>query len=186
MITTELTGKLIDCNIDFVSGQPKLTLAVNEKDNLLQGYDDLKDKELSIKITQYRKKRSLDANAYFWVLCGKLALKTRQNKTDIYKQLVREIGDNFVIVPIRNDAVNSWCENWSVKGLGWICELLGDSKIEGYTNVCCYYGSSTYNTEQMSALLDSVIFECKEQGIETMTPNEIERLKAMWGDESEL
>lgn len=182
MRTIELTGKLIDCNIDFVSGQPKLTLAVNEKDALLQSYDDLKDKKLSIKITQKRKKRSLTANAYFWVLCGKLAHKTRQNKTDIYKHLIKEVGDNFEIVPIRNDAVNSWCENWSVKGLGWICEPLGDSKIEGYTNVCCYYGSSTYDTEQMSALLDSVIFDCKEQGIETMTPQEVQTLIDRWGE----
>lgn len=182
MRTIELTGKLIDCNIDFVSGQPKLTLSVNEKDTLLQCYDDLKDKDLSIKITQFRKKRSLDANSYFWVLCGKLAQKLRQDKTDIYRQLIREIGDNFEIVPIRNDAVNTWCENWSAKGLGWLCEIVGDSKIDGYTNICCYYGSSTYNSVQMSALIDSIVYECKEQGIETLPPDELAKMKALWGE----
>lgn len=182
MITIELTGKLIDCNIDFVSGQAKITLAVNEKNALLQGYDDLKDKNLSIKITQFRKKRSLDANSYFWVLCGKLSQKTRQPKTDIYRQLIKEIGDNFEIVPIRNDAVNTWCENWQQKGIGWICDIVGDSKIDGYTNVCCYYGSSTYDSVQMSALIDLIVFECKEQGIETLPPEEISKLKALWGE----
>lgn len=174
--------RIADLSRDYKTGKAKLTIETDS--NIFKAAEELFDKDLSCHLVRYRKKRSLDANAYFWALCGKLAHKTRQNKTNIYKHLIKEIGDNFEIVPIRNDAVNSWCENWSVKGLGWICEPLGDSKIEGYTNVCCYYGSSTYNTEQMSALLDSVIFDCKEQGIETMTPQELQTLIDRWGEEN--
>ena len=67
-------------------------------------------------------------------------------------------------------------------GEGWQCDVLGESKLEGYTNVCCYYGSSSYDTKQMSDPIDLIVFECKEQGIETMTPDEIESMKAAWGN----
>ena len=138
------------------------------------------DKPHEIEIKEVKKKRSLDANAYFWVLCGKLAAKTRQNKTDIYRYLIQEIGDNFVIIPLRNDAVDTFVKNWKARGLGWICEVLGDSKLDGYTTVCAYYGSSTYDNRQMSNLIDSIVFECKEQGIETKTPQELAQLKDLW------
>ena len=186
--TIELTGKIVDMNLDFLTGKPKLTFEINEMQEAKVCYDELNNTEkLSIKISKYRKKRSNDANAYFWVLCGKLAAKTKQKKIDIYRELIRDIGDNFEVLPIRNEAVDKFVSNWGrdndgKKRLGWICDILGDSKIEGYTNVCAYYGSSTYNSKQMSDLIDGIIFECKEQGIQTMTPNEIAKLKSLWGE----
>ena len=184
----ELTGVISDMSIDFKSGKPKLLLALNEKQAAMDMYDELHQAEkLSINIGKYREKRSNDANAYFWVLCGKLAAKTKQNKIDIYRELIRGIGDNFEILPIRNDAVDKFVTNWGKDGngkkrLGWICDILGDSKLEGYTNVCAYYGSSTYDSKQMSDLIDGIIFECKEQGIQTMTPDQIAELKSRWGE----
>lgn len=177
----ELSGSIKDFTIDFKTGKPKLTLELNEKQDAMDCYDDLHEAEkLSIKISKYRKKRSNEANAYFWVLCGKLAVKTKQRKVDIYRELIRDIGDNFEIFPLRNEAVETFVKNWGAGKLGWICDILGDSKIEGYTNVCAYYGSSTYNSKQMSDLIDLIVFECKEQGIQTETPEEIERMKSLW------
>lgn len=176
----EFKCQIIDLSRDFRTGQAKITLLADS--SILNTIEELFDKSLNCILKPYRKKRSLDANAYFWVLCGKLAAKTRQKKNDIYRSLIKEIGDNFEIVPIRNDAVDTWCKNWEKNGEGWQCEILGNSKLDGYTNVCCYYGSSTYDTVQMSNLIDSIVFECKEQGIETMTPDELERLKAAWGN----
>lgn len=184
----ELTGKILDMSIDFVTGKPKITLEINEKEDAITCFEELsKIEKLLFKICKFRKKRSLDANAYFWVLCGKLAAKTKQNKIDIYRELIRDIGDNFEILPIRNEAVDKFISNWGrnddgKKRLGWICDILGASKFEGYTNVCAYYGSSTYDSKQMSDLIDGVIFACKEQGIQTETPEEIERLKGLWGE----
>ncbi len=184
----KVSGNITDVNIDFISGVPKVTLSINEKNAFLQGYDELKDlKKLSIEIKPYREKRSNEANAYFWVLCGQLAAKLRQKKEDVYRELIRDIGDNFEILPIRNDAVEKFISNWGRdsdgrKKLGWICDILGDSKIEGYTNVCAYYGSSTYSSEQFSVLIDNVVFACKEQGIQTETPNRIAELKSLWGE----
>ena len=87
MIAIELTGKIDALNVDFATGKAKLTLAVNEKKAAMQLYDDLlKCEKLSIKISKYREKRSLDANAYFWVLADKLAAKLNTTKIDIYKR----------------------------------------------------------------------------------------------------
>lgn len=177
----EMTGKIIDVSLDFKTGKPKLTLEINEKQALFVGYDELKDcNKLSIKLTKYRKKRSLDANAYFWVLCGKLAAKLKQNKEDIYRQLIKNIGNNFEVIPLKNCAVNKFIEAWNRNGIGWVCDVLDESKIEGYTKVCAYYGSSTYDSKQMSDLIDSVIFECKEQGIQTATPAELSKMLSLW------
>lgn len=180
----ELTGTIKDLSLDFATDKMLLTLAINEKQDAANCYDELHNAEkLSIKIGRHKEKRSLNANAYFWVLCGKLASKLQQDKISIYRQLIQNIGDNFEILPIRNEAVETFIKNWQLKGLGWICDSLGDSKLRGYTNVCAYYGSSAYNTKQMSDLIDSIVFECKEQGIQVETPEQIAKMKSLWGEQ---
>mgnify|MGYP001514643950 CR=1 FL=1 len=82
--------------------------------------------------------------------------------------------------PIKNEAVAHYKRIWETHGIGWICEEMGHSKLDGYTNVISYYGSSEYDTRQMSRLIDLIVMECKEQGIETMTPRELALLKEGW------
>ena len=83
---------------------------------------------------------------------------------------------------IREDRAGRWREIWQAKGLGWICEDLGKSKLPGYVNIASYYGSSVYDTAQMSRLIDYIIEECKEQEIETLPPDELSLLKDGWRD----
>lgn len=45
----------------------------------------------------------------------------------------------------------------------------------------CYYGSHTYNTKEMSRLIDGVVTSCNELGIETLPPVELKRMKEQWG-----
>ena len=133
-------------------------------------------------IREKRAKRSLDANAYAWVLLGKLADKIGGKKTDIYREYIKEMTA-YEIVPIREEAVETWIRNWQTKGIGWICEDMGACRnTEGYRNIKCYYGSSTFDVAQMAHFIDMIISDCEEQGIETMTPDEIARLKQAWGD----
>ena len=88
----------------------------------------------------------------------------------------------FEIIPIRQDVIDRWQQIWESKGIGWVCDDLGECRnIKGYHNIKCFYGTSVYNTEEMSRIIDEVVHECKEQGIETATPEEIERLKQQWG-----
>lgn len=142
-----------------------------------------KDYTIEIKVT--RQKRSLDANALFWKLISKLGEKLNKSDDEVYREIIRDNGV-FEIVPIREDAIETWVRNWSYRGKdrkvnGWICEDLGECRnIPGYHYIKSYFGSSSYDTKQMSRLIDAVIRECKDHGIETDPPEEIERIKSLW------
>ena len=135
-----------------------------------------------VEVKKARKKRSLDANAYFWVLCDKLAEATRIPKEEIYLELVRNIGGNTETVCIPEAGVKSLQDGWGNGRLGWITDTM-PSKLPGCTNVILYYGSSTFNTAQMSRLIDNIVQDCKAVGIETKTPEELALMKARWEDE---
>lgn len=178
----KVTGKIVGANIDFRTNKPCLTLEVNERKDFEQLIDDLKDKDkLSIEVKQYRERRSLDANAYFWVLCDKLSETLSKSREEIYREYIKDIGGNNEVVCVRNAAVERLCEGWGKNGIGWQTDTF-PSKIDGCTNVILYYGSSTYDTAQMSRLLDLIIQDCREYGIQTETPNQIAEMKARWGE----
>ena len=175
-----LTGKILDMSINFISGKPKITFEVNEKENAMLMYDELHNCEkLSIKISKHHKKRSLDANAYFWKMASELAAKLNVTKEEIYRNAIKEIGGNSEIVCVKNEAVERLCEGWRLNGIGWQTDTI-PSKIDGCTNVILYYGSSTYDAKQMSILINNIVEECKAQGIETRTPDEIANMLSLW------
>lgn len=135
----------------------------------------LEDAELDITAKKHRKKRSLDANAYAWVLIGKIAEAMRIDRTEVYRNAIREIGGNHEIVCVRNKALESLCNGWQSLGLGWQTDTM-PSKLKDCTTVVLYYGSSTYDTKQMSLLIDHLVQDAKGLGIETMSPKELEVL----------
>ena len=143
------------------------------------------DKDYEITIDKQKKKRSNDANAYYWQLIGQLAAKVNVPPVDIYRTHIKDIGGNFEIVPIREDAVEDWIKAWTSRGIGWQCECLGESKMRNYMNVICYYGSSLYDTRQMSRLIELCVADCKEQGIETMTPQELAIMMQGYGEKED-
>ena len=138
-----------------------------------------KDKLLKVDIKQDRNKRSLDANAYCWIISQKIARKIGNTKEFVYRAAIRQVGD-FQILPIKNEAFEKWKQIWENNGLGWQCQNIGKSKLEGYTNTINYFGSSTYDSKQMSLLLEELVFQAKELNIDTMTPEEQEILINKW------
>lgn len=175
-----VTGKIVGANIDFRTGKPTISFEVNEQNDFGALVDEMKEVEkLSIEVKPYRKKRSLDANAYFFVLADKLAAKLGITKEDVYRNAIREIGGVSETVCVKNAAVERLCDGWEKNGLGWQTETF-PSKIEGCTNVVLYYGSSTYDKEQMSRLIENIVQDCKEVGIETRTPDELANLLSLW------
>lgn len=178
----KISGRIVGANIDFKTNKPQLSLEINELNDFKQLVDDMNQCEkLSIEIKPYRARRSLDANAYAWVLMDRLAEKLNESKVNIYREYIKHIGGNSEIVCVKNNALDRLCEGWGKNGIGWVTDTL-PSKLEGCTCVILYYGSSTYDTAQMSRLLDLIIQDCKIQGIPTETPDEIARLKALWGE----
>jgi len=139
-----------------------------------------KGKIFTCTINPRNKMRSLDANAYFWNLAEELAKKHKATKVEIYKKYIREYGV-CDIRPIRDDEVETFVKRWERLGIGWFCEDLGTSKLQGYTNVRSYYGSSIYEQPEMSRIIDAIVEDCKKEGIETRTPNQIAEMISLWG-----
>jgi hypothetical protein len=112
-------------------------------------------------------------------MCDRLAEKLRMSKTDIYRSYVKEIGGNNDVVCCINKAVPALREAWEARGTGWITET-EDSKLDGCTNVRLYYGSSTYDKEQMSRLIELAKQDCIENDIPTWDEDELQRLCEEW------
>ena len=130
-------------------------------------------------IEKHREPRSLNANNYCWKLLDLIADKINSTKEEVYKKAVREVGV-FEMLPIKNIALTEFKRRWASKGLGWFCEELRDSKLEGYTTIMAYFGSSTYNSKEMSRLLDYVVEEAKELGIQTLEDIRLKEMLEKW------
>jgi hypothetical protein len=140
-----------------------------------------KDKFYDLIIKEHRKKRSLDANAYCWVLIGKIADALRITPNEVYLEAIRGIGGNYEIIPIKAEATEKFRKAWSAQGIGWPCDDLGPCRdLNGYHYLRAFYGSSTFDTRQMSILIDNLIQDCEALGVETWPPEKLALLKEEW------
>lgn len=115
----ELVGRIKDLAIDFRSKEAVLTLSITNKNDAENCFDELNNAEkLVFKIGKYREKRSLDSNAYAWVLMDRLAEKLNMTKEEIYKGYIKEIGGVSEVVCVKNEAVEKLCEGGDIMGLG--------------------------------------------------------------------
>lgn len=131
-------------------------------------------------LTEKRKKRSLDANAYAWVLMEKIAASVGLSKDDVYLQMLERYGV-FTHIIVKPQAVDMLMREYR------LCRDLGDVTVNGKIGrqIQAYFGSSQYDTKQMSRLIDGIIYEAKELGIETATPEEVALMKSRWGNAQE-
>ena len=162
-----------------------LTLKILDTD-FSQSYDALKDRQVEVNIKLNRMRRSKDANAYAWVIMDRLAdaLSVRRQRpltsVDVYREAIREIPGVSEVVAVQDAAVGKLRAGWSHNGIGWQSAVLGPSDAEGYTDVVLYYGSSSFDVRQMGALLDYLQAEAQELGVQTDTPEQIEKYKYYW------
>lgn len=180
----KLTGKINGLSQDYSSGKMILSLEINEQRDLLEGYVELTSREkLSIELKPFREKRSLNANAYLWKLIGELATVLKLGNEEVYRQYVRDLGV-YEIIPVKSEYVDRFCAAWRREGIGWLAEPMRDSKLAGYVNLMCFYGSSVYDQSEFSRLLNQVVDDCKAQGIQTEPQERIEALvEAYYGKE---
>ena len=139
--------------------------------------DPFKEGEYDIK--HIRKRRSLDANAYMWVLCTKIAETVGITKEDVYRRNIRD-GGEYTPLPIKEIAVERFSQIWAAHGIGWFCDLVDNSKIPGYKLVFAYHGSSEYDSKQMYSLIERVKQDAESVGIDTMSPEELAELIKEW------
>lgn len=175
------TGEIKDISIDFQTKKPKITILLNS--NEINQVEELKGLKLNVELKKWIKKRTLDCNAYMWVLIQKIAEKistenTVIGKEQIYRDAIKEVGA-YSIVPIKSEAVEEWTRIWKSNGIGWICETQ-PSKLDGFTNVMCYHGSSVYNQKEMNRLVNVIVEECRNLGIEIKPDEELKSLLEEW------
>ena len=173
-----MTGKLRDLTMNR-DGTQNITVTVQA--DFRERFDELADKMLDVEFKVHREKRSKDQNAYAWTLIDKIAEAMKEDKVEVYREAIRHIGGVSEPICVRNKAVQPIRDSWESKGIGWITDTM-PSKIDGCTTVILYYGSSTYDTKQMSALIDHLIQDAKALGIETDTPEKLAQLQQEWAE----
>lgn len=132
-------------------------------------------------IVPRKKKRSLDANGYAWVLIDKLAEATGYPKSEVYRNSIREVGGVSDTLCMKDEAADMFCRVWADKGLGWQTETF-PSKLPGCVNVIAHYGTSVYTTKQMARFIDQLIEDCRALSIETMPPDRLQSLLEAWDE----
>lgn len=176
--------KIVNIERELLHETDRLTITIDYKDRML-----LTDKlnalgpvdpkaEYDIVIKKHRFKRSLDANAYMWVLADKIAEKVETTATEVYRKAIHEVGV-FTYAAVHSDKAEEFKNMWNSFGVGWFAEEEYCS-MPGSVNMKCYHGSSTYDTKQMSRLIDYIVDEAKGLDIETMTPDELAKMKEVW------
>lgn len=183
----DLTGKISGVSFSYTTGKPLVSFEMNEKQSALNMVDALKSAEkLTIKVGKFREKRSLNANAYLWVLCTKIADKLSDDgiphtKEEIYQKAIKARGIRREQGELPIDFAKTSRTAWEMLGTGWITEQVDFEPDGERVIVRYYYGSSTYNTKQMSRIIDWLVVECQQLGIETKSQEEINSLLASWG-----
>lgn len=175
-----MTGEIKDISIDYISNKPKITLLLNERE-CLNSLENLKDSKLSIEIKKWIKKRSLDANRYFWKLLKTYSEEKEVDAIEEYKERVKRLGI-FRVSRIETKDVETYKKSWENWGTAWFCEVY-DTEYLGnveFKILHLYYGSSSFNSKQMSRLINDLVEDCKEVGIETKPQEEIESLLRSW------
>lgn len=170
----DCTGTLTDVSKDWKTGRFRLTFEINE--DITGSVDSLsKCEKLTLKATKYRKKRSLDANALLWKCLGDIAQALRIDKWQVYLMMLKRYG-KFTHIVVKENAVEAVKKQWRE------CEIVGEITVNGQKAVqmLCYFGSSTLDTKEFSVLLDGVISEMKEMGLETPVSEDMKRALEMW------
>lgn len=175
----QTTGKLTDINIDFQTKKPKISILLDS--NEISNIEELKDLKLDVELKKHRKKRSSDANKYFWKLLSEYSEEKEIDTIQEYKERVKRLGI-FRQFRIETTVIKTFEKMWEAQGIAWFSEIL-DTEIIGnieFKIINAYYGSSSFNTKQMSRLINDLVEDCKEVGIETKTKQEIESLLEGW------
>lgn len=176
----KMTGFLRGLSLNWQTRRPEITLEVSGE---AEDIEKLKDKKLTVELKQYREKRSLDANAYYWVLVSKLAGVFGQSNAWMHNYLLRRYGQIMVIddqgvytvLPDTDEAQKAIdeAETYHLKPTSQVKPGKGGKMYRTYMML---RGSSDYDTKEMSQLIDGLVSECKEVEIETLPPAEIERM----------
>lgn len=168
----QTTGIITDTSIDLNTLKPKISLLLDTKDK--DTINKLKNEnKLNIELKKYRKKRSKNSNNYAWELITEIANVLRTSKEEVYITMLKRYGQIQMISVLEGIDVSKFIKYYEEAGTS----ILNGKKFKHYK---VYTGSSEMDTRQMSILIDGIVSEAKELGIETMPPAELKALKESW------
>ena len=130
-------------------------------------------KEYQIEIKEYKQKRSLNANAYAWVLINKIANVMRLSKEEVYLNMLKHYGQSQVFSIVSEVNITGYFKYYEVIGTS----ILNNKE---FNHIRVFKGSSEYDTKEMSIFIDGIVQEAKQLDIETLTPNQLAELKSLW------
>ena len=128
------------------------------------------DEEKKFEVQECKGKRSLSQNSYCWLLINKIANILRLSKEEIYLQMLEDYGQSILIPVQKGEKPNGYFKYYKYE----TSSILNGKEADWYK---IYKGSSEFDSKEMTILIDGIIQECKQLGIETLTPDEIEKLK---------
>lgn len=170
----QFTGEIKSVVRDWSTDKFHITFSINEP-VAVHEVDKLKESKLSVKVEKYREKRSQDANKLLWYCLGELASALRVSAWEVYLLMLKRYG-KFTYICVKPSVVDAVKKQWRE------CEVIGEVDINGQKAVqmLCYFGSSTLDSKEFSVLLDGVISEMKEMGLETPTSKEMKKAIEKW------
>ena len=178
--SVQVTGIITDLSIDFETRKSKISLLLDTKE--IEPIEKLKNEnKLNIEMKKYRNKRSNNANNYFWKLLQKYCDEKEVDAVEEYKERVKRLGI-FRVLRIQTKDVETVKQTWENWGTAWFCEIYDTEYLQDieFKVLHMYYGSSSFNTKQMSRLINDLVEDCKDVGIETKPKEEIESLLKEW------
>ena len=171
----ELTGTIKDLNTDYQTGKVALTFVVDEKQAAINCYNKLHDAErLTIKVDKHRERRSINANNYAWALLTEIGNVMRLDKDDVYFLMLKRYGQSEMISVKDGIPIGEYVKYCERAGESWLNNTL-------FKHYRVYKGSSEFTKEEMAVFLDGVVQEAQDLDIDTRTPDEIAKLKDLWG-----
>ena len=172
----EAKAELKQVSRDYRTKKFQLTFQI--EGDITNALDDITGKPLRLKAVQWREKRSLDSNAYMWVLTSKIAQKVGSTPEAIHRKQMNDYAPLYM-----NEGNAVWvtlkAEN-DVDKLRDYWRFYKQSKDGRYKSYFLLMHSSDFNTKEMSDFLQKVIEEAKELGIEAATPEELERMEQLY------
>lgn len=161
-----MKGSIVDYSRGW-DGSQRLVLALDG--DFRKEYDKYRDVPIDVEIKKWSPRRSDAANRFMWVLCDKIAVNQHLKKEQIYRDAIRSIGGVSSEVVVLEDAYDELAANWCSNGTGWQATK-HESEMPGYVRAILYPGSSTFNTLQMSLLIDCLVQQAEDLEINIDTP----------------
>ena len=173
----DFTGALHNVQIEYRSRKPVISFLVDQEPH---GIDELQNMKLTIKVGKHRKKRSLDSNSYFHVLCDKLRQKRGISMAACKNDLITSYGQVFYLDDVeplvyKTNAPPEFISELEEPHMKFI--KMGEDGAFWYR---MYRGSHTYDSAEMAKLIEGTIYECQTEGIETATPAELAKMAEIW------